>query len=218
MKKIDLSLYFVVHQGHLTTDALVNIVLQAIQGGVTVVQLREKDCSFEDFCATGRELLNHLRPLRVPLIINDRVDVAKAIGADGVHLGQNDLNPTAARSILGPEAIIGLTVETFAQGMQAANLDVDYLGAGPIYPTLTKLDCGPAWDFTELDLLCKLSPHPIVGIGGINASNVSKVFQTKLSGIAVVSAILNNADPKAAAAELMHRKINSRLVCSKLRI
>ncbi len=87
MKKIDLSLYFVVHRGLLSTSDLVEIVLQAIEGGAAVVQLREKESSFEEFCSIGQELLNQLRPLKIPLIINDRVDVAKAIGADGVHLG-----------------------------------------------------------------------------------------------------------------------------------
>jgi thiamine-phosphate pyrophosphorylase len=198
----DLSLYFVVHHGHLSTIALMDIVLQAIEGGVTIVQLREKECSFEEFCSIGRELLKRLRPLKVPLIINDRVDVAKAIGADGVHLGQSDLNINEARRILGPEAIIGLTVETLEQGMQAANLDVNYLGAGPLYPTDTKLDCGPAWQYSDLEKLCRLSPHPIVGIGGIKASNAGLVLKAKLAGIAVVSAILNAPDPKAAAAEL----------------
>ncbi len=205
MKKIDLSLYFVVHRGHLSINSLIKIVLQAIDGGVTIVQLREKESSFEEFCSIGRDLLNRLRPLKIPLIINDRVDVAKAIGADGVHLGQSDLNINVARLLLGPEAIIGLTVETLEQGMQASNLDVNYLGAGPLFPTETKLDCGPVWNFSELEKLCKLSPHPIVGIGGIKASNADQVLKANLSGVAVVSAILNAQNPKAAAAELKRK-------------
>lgn len=202
MRKQDLSLYFVAHCGNLSTEAFVDLVLQAIEGGVTIVQLREKNCTFKDFCALGAALLARLRPLGIPLIINDRADVAKAIGADGVHIGQTDMQMAEARALLGPDAIIGLTVNNFEEGRQADTLDVDYLGAGPIWPTATKLDCGPPWDLADLEKLCRLSPHPIVGIGGINASNIAGILPCGVAGAAVVSAILNAPCPRSAAEEL----------------
>ena len=202
MKKIDYSLYLVANRDGITPKKLIDIVLQAVEGGVTIVQLRDKMSSFEEFCHLAKALKEHLRPLKIPLIINDSVEVANAVAAEGVHLGQGDTTIKKARALLGPKAIIGLTVNNFNQGMEAERQDVNYLGAGPIFQTDTKTDCGESWDISDLYQLCRMSSHPVVGIGGINVSNVKQVLECNVGGIAVVSAIQNAANPKSAASEL----------------
>jgi len=198
----DCSLYLVTDRALCGARPLESVVEAAVRGGVTAVQLRDKHCSTRDFVETGRVLKILLGTLRVPLIVNDRVDVALEIGADGVHLGQSDMDYHAARGLLGAHAIIGLSVETMEQAEQASGWDVDYLGVGPIFATATKPDAAPPWGLERLAALRQVSRHVLVAIGGIDATNAGKVVAAGADGIAVVSAICATRDPEQAAREL----------------
>ena len=181
---------------------LEDIVAAAVRGGVTLVQLREKECSTRDFVELARSLKRILAPTGVPLIVNDRADVAIAACADGVHVGQSDMDCRDVRRLLGPDAIIGLSVETAEQARQAANLPVDYLGVGPIFATPTKPDAAPAWGLEQLAALRRQTPRVLMAIGGIHASNARLVREAGADGIAVVSALCAAPDPESAAREL----------------
>jgi thiamine-phosphate pyrophosphorylase len=198
----DWGLYLVTDRGLARGRSIAFVVEAAVRGGVTAVQLREKSCGARDFVQLGRELKKLLAPLQVPLIVNDRVDIALAIGADGVHLGQQDLDSESARRLLGPDAIIGLSIETIAQARAAAPLDVDYLGVGPVFATATKTDAAPPLGLTGLAQVRAISRHAIVAIGGIGVENVRQVIHSGADGVAVVSAICAADDPERAARDL----------------
>jgi len=178
------------------------VVSEAVAGGVTAVQLREKDCATREFVALARRLMILLHPLGVPLIINDRADVALAVKADGLHIGQSDMAYSDARRLMGPDAIIGLSVETPEQAAAAEPLDVDYLGVSPVFATATKDVGAPPWGTDGLRQLRVRSRHVLVGIGGINAANAASVIQAGADGVAVVSAICSAQDPRGAARQL----------------
>ena len=178
------------------------IVSEAVAGGVTMVQLREKDAATGEFVELGRRLMSLLKPLGVPLIINDRVDVALAVDADGVHIGQSDMSYADARRLLGPEKTIGLSVENF-EDLEAANkLDVDYIGISPVYGTPTKTDTAEPFGLEGLRKAVEMSVHPTVAIGGMNVATVGEVIAAWTDGVAVVSAICSAESPRDAAAEL----------------
>lgn len=202
---IDLSLYLVTNRGALTLEDFFRIISLSIEGGVKVIQLREKEASAHEMIAVGKRLRSLLKPLGIPLIINDRVDIAHAVNADGVHLGQSDLKVAEARAILGQQVIIGLSVETIEQAIAAADEDVDYLAASPVFLTKTKSDCERPWGLHGLQQLCSISRHPIVAIGGIDETNVEKVLECGVAGVAVVSAIFNAPCPKIAAIKITNR-------------
>jgi thiamine-phosphate pyrophosphorylase len=211
----DLALYLVTNRGTLSHEDFFRIIRQSIEGGVKVVQLREKDASVREMIAIGKSLRTLLNPLGIPLIINDRADIAHAVNADGVHLGQSDLKIAEARAILGPQAIIGLSVGTDEQVIAAEDEDVTYLSAGPVFFTKTKPDCGKPCEFDGLTHLCSISRHPIIAIGGIDETNVGRVLECGAVGVAVVSAIFNAPCPKTAALTIINRmkkKIISRLM------
>jgi thiamine-phosphate pyrophosphorylase len=168
------------------------------------VQLREKDCATRQFVELARALKALLAPAGVPLIVNDRVDVALAAAAAGVHLGQSDMDCRDARRLLGPGALIGLSVETLAQSAAAPG-EADYLGVSPVFSTPTKTDTAPAWGLDGLAALRRETSRPLVAIGGIHAENASQVIAAGADGIAVVSALCAAADPEAAARELRRR-------------
>ncbi len=201
-RSVDWSLYLVTDRPLSLGRPMEELVLAAVEGGVTAVQLREKDCSTREFVELARKLTELLAPRNVPLLINDRVDVALAAQADGVHIGQSDMTYRDARTLLGPSALIGLSVETPAQAAEAGNLDCDYLGVGPIFPTATKSDAAPAWGLDRFAALRRTSRHRLVAIGGINASTAASVAAAGADGLAVVSAICSASDPRAAAANL----------------
>jgi thiamine-phosphate pyrophosphorylase len=198
----DWRLYLVTDRDLACGRPLEGVVAAAVHGGVTAVQLREKSCCTREFIELGRTLKTLLGPLRIPLIVNDRVDVALAIGADGVHIGQQDMDCACGRTILGPDAVIGLSIETVEQAREAASLDLDYLGVGPVFPTSTKPDAALALGLAGLADVRALSRRPIVAIGGIGVRNVQAVIQAGADGIAVVSALCAAADPERAAREL----------------
>jgi thiamine-phosphate pyrophosphorylase len=196
--KYDLSLYLVTQ---CDTSNVFSAVKAAVEGGVRIVQLREKEKTTRQIIEIGKKLQKLLKPYRVPLIINDRVDIAKVIQADGVHLGQSDLSVAEARSILGPNALIGLSVETTEQVLEAQNFEVDYLAASPVFSTTTKTDHASPWGLENLKLICNESPHPIVAIGGINESNAREVLDCGVTGLCLISAIFNAPCPNTAAAQ-----------------
>jgi len=200
-RSLDLSLYLVTDRKLAGQRNLLEVVQKAIKGGVTVVQLREKDLSAREFYELGIRI-KELLPPDVPLLIDDRLDLALAIGTDGLHLGQRDLPVEIARKLLGPPAIIGLSVENLSQLQAAKQLPVDYLAISPVFSTPTKTDTGPAWGLDGLKAARKLTDLPLVAIGGINASNAAAVIEAGADGIAVVSAICAAPDPEEAARQL----------------
>jgi thiamine-phosphate pyrophosphorylase len=181
---------------------LEDLVRAAVRGGVTAVQLREKGGPVRDVLELGRSLLAVCRPLGIPLIVNDRADVAFALGADGVHVGRDDLPPPEARRLLGPAAIIGVSVETEAQAADADRQDVDYLGVSPVFTTPTKPEADKAWGIEGLRGLRRRTGRVLVAIGGINEANAAAVVGAGADGLAVVSALCAAADPERTAREL----------------
>jgi len=165
--KADFGLMLVTDRALSGGRSIEKIVETAAAGGVSIVQLREKDATTREFVAIGRRVAEILRSRRIPLIINDRVDVALAVLADGVHLGTSDMSVTDARAILGPRAIIGLSVENEKQAVTAERLDVDYLGVSPVFSTPTKTDTGAPWGVEGLWRLRPLVKKPLIAIGGI---------------------------------------------------
>ena len=192
-----------------TDSALANgrslggIVAAAVKGGVTLVQLREKTASTRAFIEQARVLKRLLAPLRVPLLINDRIDVALAADADGAHVGQQDMPVALARQLLGPAAIIGLSITELGQVRDRDVELADYLGVGPIFAQSTKLDATPPLGLDGLAEVRRASSKPIVAIGGVSAANADAVRSAGADGIAVVSAIMGADDPRAAAAALV---------------
>lgn len=182
---------------------LEEVVLAAVEGGVTSVQLREKDLPTRDFLEEALRLRSLLEGRGVPLIINDRVDVALAAGAQGVHVGQSDLPPEVVRRLLGPSAILGLSVETWEEVERAQDQPVDYLGVSPVFATPTKTDTRGAWGLAGLARIAAFSRHPLVAIGGVNRGNLGAVTRAGAQGIAVVSAICAAPDPRLATEDLV---------------
>ena len=202
MNKESLKLYLVTDRDMSLGRSLEEVVRDAVAGGVTIVQLREKDAPTGKFIELGRRLMAMLKPLGIQLIINDRVDVALAVNADGVHIGQSDMSYADARRLLGPDKIIGLSVENMDDLLKANELDVDYVGISPVYGTPTKTDTAEPFGLEGLKEAVRLSLHPTVAIGGMNKYTAADVMQTGCDGIAVVSAISSAPSPSEAAKEL----------------
>ena len=197
-----LKLYLVTDRDLSLGRSLEEVVSEAVKGGVTIVQLREKEASTGEFVALARRLMSILKPLGISLIINDRVDVALAVDADGVHIGQSDMAYADARRLLGPDKIIGLSVESL-EDLEAANaLDVDYVGISPVYGTPTKTDTAEPFGLEGLRKAVEMSVHPTVAIGGMNARTIGEVMEAGADGVAVVSAICSAEDISKAAKEL----------------
>lgn len=196
------GLYLVTDRGLCGGRPLEDVVLQAVRGGAACVQLREKDISTRLFIEEAVRIKALLAPFRVPLIINDRVDVALAAGADGVHVGQDDMPYAMARRLMGPGAIIGLSVETWEDVEKAQDLDADYLGVSPVFETPTKTDTKGSWGLDGLAKIRARLRHPLVGIGGLNSANAADAVLAGADGVAVVSAVCAAPDPYRAAQEL----------------
>ncbi|MDI1245220.1 MAG: thiamine phosphate synthase [Rhodoferax sp.] len=194
-----LRLYLVTDQTSLRGRTLADVVLAAVQGGVSCVQLREKALATRDFVALALAMKDILAPFNVPLVINDRLDVALACGAHGVHLGQSDMPVARARQLLQPEVFIGLSVENLGDVARAASQPVDYLGISPVYATPTKTDTAAPWGLAGVRQVRTLIRLPLVAIGGIHQGNAAAVLQAGADGLAVVSAICSAPDPQAAA-------------------
>lgn len=195
-----LRLYLVTDQSIAGTRTLADMVAAAVQGGVTCVQLREKHLNTRDFLAQAVRLKQLLGPHGIPLVINDRIDIALACGAEGVHLGQSDMPVVQARQLLPPEVFIGWSVETLADVTRSATLPVDYLGVSPIYATPTKSDAASPWGLEGLRQVRATTALPLVAIGGIHVGNAAELLQAGADGLAVVSALCAASDPCEAAA------------------
>jgi thiamine-phosphate pyrophosphorylase len=204
LQNIDYALYLVTDRGLARGRSTLEIVSAAVYGGATVVQLREKDCSTRDYIEQALTLKDFLKTRGVPMIINDRVDVAQAVEADGVHLGQTDMPLEMAKGILGDSMIIGISAESLPDAIEAEKGGADYLGVSPIYATPTKTDTAPPLGLEGLREIHKAVRLPLVGIGGLNKDNAADVIRNGADGVAVVSAIVAADDPEAAARELKH--------------
>jgi thiamine-phosphate pyrophosphorylase len=178
------------------------IVEAAIRGGVTLVQYREKSASTRQMVEEGSILCAFCHAYHIPFIVNDRVDVAMATGADGVHVGQDDLPASLARQLLGPDKIVGVSVENIEQVQKALADGADYVGASPVFSTPTKPDAPPPVGLSGLRIISHASLVPVVAIGGLNSKNAAEVMQAGAAGVAVVSAIVSAEDPEKAAREL----------------
>ncbi len=199
---IDYSLYLIADRQHSKSANIITAVEAAVKAGVTCVQLREKHLNKDEIIALGKKLLNILRPLKVPLIINDHVEIAHYLNADGVHLGQSDTAYSKAREILGHGKIIGLSVTNYQQALQGAYSDADYFGVGPIFATQSKADASCPIGINALKKIRLLLKKPIVAIGGINATNIAQIMKCQVNGVAVISAILGNEKPAIAAKQI----------------
>ena len=199
LTNVDYSLYLVTDRGLARGRSTLEIVSAAVHGGVTVVQLREKDCSTRDFIEQALTIKAFLKDRGVPLMINDRLDVAQAVKADGVHLGQTDMPLKVAKKILGDSMIIGISAESQQDAVEAEKGGADYLGVSPIYATPTKSDTALPLGLEGLREIRKAVRLPLVGIGGLNRDNAAEVIRSGADGVAVVSAIVAADDPQTAA-------------------
>lgn len=201
MKNLDTSLYFITDSIGFDEDVFFEKVEQALKGGVTLIQLREKNRSTREYIHLAEKIHKLTKKYNVPLIIDDRIDVAMAVKSEGVHLGQSDMPISRAREILGDEYIIGATAKTVPQAVEAYEQGADYLGVGAIYPTTTKVKT--VLTSTEtLNDICKSVPIPVNAIGGLNKDNINVLKGIDIAGICVVSAIMKAENPQIAAAEL----------------
>ncbi len=201
MKNIDTLLYFITDSTGIDEDVFLKKVEQAICGGATLVQLREKDKTTREYIDIADKVHKITRKYNVPLIIDDRVDVALAVDAEGVHVGQSDMPAKIARSILGENKIVGVTAKTVEQAEEAYRSGADYLGVGAIYPTTTKVKTV----LTSTDMvsrICKAVPIPVNAIGGLNIENIDVLKGTGIDGICVVSAIMKAENSEKAARDL----------------
>jgi thiamine-phosphate pyrophosphorylase len=202
LQNIDYSLYLVTDRSLARGRTTLQIVSAAVDGGASVVQLREKECSTRDFIEQALAIKEFLKDRAVPLIINDRVDVAQAVKADGVHLGQTDMPLGTAKKILGNSMIIGISAESLRDAIEAEKGGADYLGVSPIYATPTKTDTAPPLGLKGLREIRRAVKLPLVGIGGLTLENSTDVIRNGADGVAVVSAIVAADNPEAAAKAL----------------
>ncbi|MGB9791967.1 MAG: thiamine phosphate synthase [Thermacetogeniaceae bacterium] len=200
---IDFTLYLVTDRGILRGRDLFEAVEAAIRGGVTLLQLREKDASSREFYEIALQMKRLAASHRIPLIINDRLDIALAVDADGLHVGQDDLPVDVARRLLGPGKILGCSVSNEEEAREAERAGADYLGAGSVYPTGSKELVKPPIGPEGLRRIKEAVSIPVVGIGGIGLHNIAEVKKTGVDGISVISAILGRQDIEEAARELV---------------
>ena len=211
MKKFDTTLYFITDSTGLEENVFLYKVEQALSGGVTIIQLREKNKSTREYMHLAEKVHEISAKYGVPLIIDDRIDIAMAVNAEGVHLGQSDMPVNTARKIVGDSMIIGATTKTVEQALEAVKNGADYLGVGAIYPTNTKVKTV----LTSVDTLkdiCQAVNVPVNAIGGLNKDNCHVLENTGISGICVVSAIMKSPNPTKSANEL--KEISKRLKLS----
>ena len=206
MKPLDLLLYLVLDPDLCGgPEGMVRTARLAAESGATVVQLRAPNWKKRQWLATARELKSVLKPFGVPLIINDHIDIALAVDADGVHVGQDDLPVAEVRRLIGPDKWLGLSVTNAEQLAEVPYGSVDYLGIGPVYHTGTKSDAAPVVGVPAFAELVAASRLPVVAIGGIQASNCQSLMQAGAKGVAVVSAICGQVDPARATKVLLEK-------------
>ncbi|WP_353095173.1 thiamine phosphate synthase [Tissierella praeacuta] len=198
---IDYTLYLITDRELMSTEKLETAVEQGILGGCTLVQLREKDCSSLEFFEIAIKIKEITDKYQVPLIINDRIDIALAVDAAGVHIGQSDIPATITRKLIGDNKILGVSASNFEEAIKAQSDGADYLGIGAMFATGTKTDA----KFTPMDELIRIREYiklPIVVIGGINKNTIDQFKDININGLAVVSAIISEPDIKKASEEL----------------
>ena len=211
MRKFDTSLYFITDSTGFTEEEFLGRTEAALRGGVTFLQIREKEKTTREYLSLARKVHELTEKYHVPLIIDDRLDIALAIDAEGVHLGQSDMPIDLARKILGPDKIVGATAKTVPQALEAYEQGADYLGVGAIYPTTTKVKTILTSTDTLRDI-CNAVPIPANAIGGLNQDNIDILAGIPIAGICVVSAIMKAEDPKKAAEELFIRAKELQLI------
>jgi thiamine-phosphate pyrophosphorylase len=207
MRKIDTMLYFITDSTGFSEEEFLYKVEEALKGGVTILQLREKEKTTREYISLAEKVHKLTVKYNVPLIIDDRVDVAMAIDAEGVHIGQSDMPVHIARKILGKEKIIGATAKTVEQATEAYENGADYLGVGAIYPTTTKVKTV----LTSVDTLksiVKAVPISVNAIGGLNVNNMDVLKNTEISGVCVVSAIMKSENPRLEAEKIKAYYVN----------
>lgn len=214
MMDFDPSLYFITDSTNYTEEEFLCRVEQALLGGVTLLQLREKERSTREYIALAEKVHAIAKRYRVPLIIDDRVDVALAVEAEGVHVGASDMPVATARRLMGENKIVGATAKTVPWAREVWEQGADYLGVGAIYPTTTKVRTVLTSTDTLRDI-CEAVPIPVNAIGGLNKDNIDILAGIPIAGICVVSAIMKAEDPKMAAGELKARAAELGL-CSKV--
>lgn len=202
MNTFDPTLYFITDSTGLSEKDFLYKVECALDGGVTLMQLREKDRTTREYLHLANEVHSIARRYNVPLIIDDRVDVALATDAEGVHVGQSDMPVVIARKLMGPDRIVGATTKTVPQAVEAYEQGADYLGVGAIYPTTTKVKTVLTSTDTLRDI-CSAVPIPANAIGGLNPSNLDVLKGISIAGICVVSAIMKSNDPRTSASRLL---------------
>lgn len=201
MKKIDTSLYLITASDGRSEEIFLEKIESALRGGVTLVQLREKEKSTREYLGIAKKVHEITRQYNIPLIIDDRIDVAVAAKAEGVHLGQSDMPINIARNLLGNDFIIGATAKTVEQAREAFNQGADYLGVGAIYPTKTKVKT-VLTSTGVLSDICGAVPIPVNAIGGLNKGNLGILRGIPISGICTVSAVMDSENAEASAIEL----------------
>ena len=202
MNEIDLSLYLVTDNSE-DVDKFLNTIEEAIKGGVTVVQIREKTADTLDFYNLALKVKEITSKYDVPLIVNDRVDIALAIDADGVHVGQSDMPCDVTRKLIGQNKILGVSAATVKEAKKAESDGADYIGTGAVFPTATKDDADSVTK-DELTEIVKSIDIPVVAIGGINLDNACELKGTGIAGLSVVSAIMSSDNPKKSSQELLN--------------
>lgn len=205
--KVDWSLYLITDRRAAGERSLVDVVHAAIQGGATAVQLRDKTAFIRETLEIGWALRQLTREAGIPLIVNDRVDVALALDADGVHVGQDDMPAELVRGLIGPNRILGVSAATVEEAQQAEHAGADYLGVGDVFGTPSKLDAGEPIGLKNLSRITRAVSIPVVGIGGITAENTESIIEAGAIGVAVISAVIGRPDPKAAA-QVLRQALN----------
>ena len=200
-KDIDYSVYLVTDHRGKTDDEILNIIEEAIKGGTSVVQIREKTASTKDFYNLALKAKEITKKYNVPLIINDRIDIALAVKSDGVHIGQDDMPAKIAREIIGKDMILGVSAATVEEAKKAEEDGADYIGSGAVFPTSTKDDADSV-SKEELKAIVNSINIPVVAIGGITIENAESLKDSGIDGFSVVSAIMNAEDPKEASQAL----------------
>lgn len=201
--KEDILLYIVTDRAWLNGDTLANQVEKSIQGGATFVQLREKNIGFDEFVNLAKEIKVVTDKYKIPYVINDNIDVAIKVNADGVHVGQSDINAKDCRKILGGEKILGVSAQTVEQAIFAEQSGADYIGVGAVFPTGTKSDADSV-SLETLKDICDAVSIPVVAIGGINKNNICNLKGTNVDGVAVVSEIFSAKDIKVTTENLLN--------------
>ena len=207
MKNFDTTLYFITDSTGFSEEEFLCRVEQALKGGVTLLQLREKNKTTREYISLAEKVHKLTQKYSIPLIIDDRIDVAMAVDAEGVHLGQSDMPVDIARKILGEGKIIGATAKTVPQALEAYKNGADNLGVGAIYPTTTKVKTVLTSTDTLKDIV-KAVPIPVNAIGGLNKDNMYVLENTGISGVCVVSAIMKAENPQTAAEEIKEKFLN----------